>query len=427
MSLSPLQRVRQKVEAGEVLTDDELSLLRAEAQRESGPLLKVALAQALINADVPAQALRLLETVHRDYPLDTEAWLARARALFALERWGEAESALQRVLQRQPKDIDALNALALVCLRRGELTRASSLVDEVLQLDPLDNDAQALRAELDATDLPSPVGAEQGTDREPVSLAAFEQALQAQLKAQSTPHLMQGPNLVVRLGKGGVARLTIRGLYQSFLESGRPLDEAVASVGAELAERSLGLPEEAASLLDVALPVLRDEAFLDRGVGSACREGPAGLWVFYALEDPELFRYVPSSALATHGVSLEQLDEAAWRNLAAKPAEVRPIELYDGHLKLTQEASGLWAVAAGDGHDGARLLTAPQQERLREAIGPGPYRVYLGLRELSLVCRDDESAGVLEGMQSAGDGIAGEFVLDGGRLHRRPEWKGLTP
>ena len=418
-----LQKVRQKVEAGEKLSDAELDLLRTAAQAEPGAALKVALAQALLNADVPGQALRLLETLHRDYPHDTEVLLAQARALFALERWADAETPLQQLLKLQPNDLDALNAMALLCLRRGEVSRASALVNQVLGLDPFDGDAQTLRAELDATDLPVVVRSDVGSDREPVDLPTFTLALTTQLKSQSTPHLMQGQQLVVRLGKGGVARLDTATLHQSFLESGRPLEETVTSLGRELAERSLGLPEDKDELLGAVMPVLRDSAFLDRGVGSVRREGPAGLWVFYALEDPELLRYVPESALDTFGISLEQLDEAAWKRLSSFPTALRPIELLDGQLRLTEEPHGLWALATGDGHDAARLLTVSQQQQLNETLGAGPYIVYFGLRELVLICRETDAVKAqLEGLEPGRDGIAGSYRLDGNKLTAIPEW-----
>src|SRR6185369_10187692 len=121
-------------------------------------------------------------------------------------------------------------------------------------------------------------------------------------------------------------------------------------------------------------------------------EGPAGLWVFYVLEDPELVRYVPEKALETHLVSLDDLDAAAWKRLDAIPTPVRSIALESGQLRLSASPTGLFALAAADGHDAARMLTPKQQALVREAAGEGPLRVYLGLRELVLFCPDDGGA-----------------------------------
>jgi hypothetical protein len=248
-----------------------------------------------------------------------------------------------------------------------------------------------------------------------------------QVRAQSTPHLLLKDQLLVRLGKGGVARLDLKSLYRGFLEGSRPLEESVEAISKELAERALGVPGRG-PLLERVLPVLRDSCFLDRAVGAAHREGPGGLLVFYALEDPELVRYVPDGALRSLKLSLEELDEAAWKNLDARPVEPRPLELESGALRLSPTPTGLWTVAQGDGHDGARLVSPSQQALLWHRVGPGPLRVYLGLRELVMFCRVDDETNVarLEGLEASPDGIAGAWVLDARGLKQLDEWAGLA-
>jgi hypothetical protein len=222
-----------------------------------------------------------------------------------------------------------------------------------------------------------------------------------------------------------VARLDLDSLYSEHRRSSRPLKVTVEALAKELAERSLGLPEGGPELLTEVLPVLRDERFLERAVGSVRREGPAGLWVFYVLEDAELVRYVPEHALDTHAVALGELDAAAWKRLDKLPTQVRAIALEGGQLKLSATPTGLWALAAADGHDAARLLTPAQQELIRAAVGEGGLRVYLGLRELVLFCREDAAAALsqLEGLQATRDGIAGVYRLEGNKLTALPEWR----
>lgn len=415
-----LERIQQKVWNGERLSDDEFSVLERAAQREGGPMLRTAVAQALINADAPAQALPILEAVHRDFPRDGETLLALGRAYVSLEKWTEAEKPLQQALRLAPRDPEVLKALAVVDLRRGEFARARSRVADVLEQDPLDGEAQALAAELDALAEATP-----GT---PPGREAFAAALVAQLRERSTPHLLQKSHLLVRAGRA-VSRLSLDELHEEFLASGRPLAEAAAAMARELAERTLGLPAGKLPLLARVLPVVRDSSFLDRGVGAARREGPAGLWIFYAIEDPELVRYVPEGLLAAFDLTVEELDEAAWKNLAARPAEVRALELERGALRLSATPTGLWAVAHGDGHDAARLVTRAHQEALAQVAGPGPWRVYLGLRELVLACREDDAASVakLTGLDAARDGIAGAWRLHEGRLTAVDEWDGEAP
>ena len=57
---------------------------------------------------------------------------------------------------------------------------------------------------------------------------------------------------------------------------------------------------------------------------------------------------------------------------------------------------------------------------MEKACGPGPLRVYLGLRELALFCREDDWISVrkLQGLGAAPDGIGGELRLCEGRLSK---------
>lgn len=400
------------MEQGETLSRDELSQLERAADLRPGPSLRLSLAHALINADAAGAALALLEGLRRDFPREVQVRLGLARALSSLERWAEAERALEEALALNPKDPEALVALAISAMRRGERARARKLVGEVLEVDPFDGEARLLREELDAeveSALEAPPKKESRRD--------FARALMERLKAQSTPALLQRDHLLVRLGRGGVGRLDLASLYAGYLAEARDLSEAVEAIARELAERALG-PEGKDSILARAMPVLRDAGFLDRAVGAVRREGPAGLFVFYALFDSELVCYLPQAALEQARIELEELDLAAWRNLKEKPAALQPVRVEGGQLLLAEKPSGVWALAEGDGHDGARLLSPSQQRAIAEAAGPGPYRVSLAKRELSLICREEELDAVeaLEAVPQAADGVEGRFRLFEGRL-----------
>lgn len=411
-----VERIQSKVWSGERLTDDELNELTAAAQREGGPTLRTTVAQALINADHPRQAISLLLAVRRDFPKEAQVHLALGRALVSLEKWTEAEEPLERALELNPADPEPLKALATVALRRAEWSRAKELLQQVLRKDPFDSEAQLLFSEVEAA---QPADLAHGP-----SLEDFTHALSEALKAQSTPFLLQKDAVLIRLGRGGVARFDLDSLFREARRTGQDLDGAVALIGRDFAERSLGLPPGKLQLLSKVLPVLRDSSFLERATGTVRREGPAGLWFFYAVEDPEVVLYVPEGVLSAMRVDLEQLDTAAWKNLEAHPAEVRAIELEQGALRLSATPTGLWALAHGDGHDGARVLTPSHQAALEKAAGPGPWRVYLGLRELVLLCRESDAASAkkLEGLESAREGIDGAWRLFEGRLSPLPEW-----
>lgn len=411
-----LQRIQEKVWNGEVLSDSELSALQRAAQQQGGPILRTTVAQALINADAVTQALPILEAVRRDFPRDVQVHLALARALISLEKWNEAEGPLKQALSLNPSDPEPMKALATLALRRAEWERARSLVQDVLRLDPLDEEAQLLWGEVQRL-APAEVTAGPTTE-------AFTRALLDRLKAQSTPHVVAKGQLAIRLGGGGVARFDLEGLFRESMQLGRDAVEAAELVAKDLAERTLGLPPGRLQLLAKVLPVVRDSSFLERGQGVARREGPAGLWFFYAVENPEVLLYVPEGLMALHRISLEQLDEAAWKNLEARAADVRALELEQGALRLSNTPTGLWALAHGDGHDAARLLTVSHQAAMEKVAGPGPLRVYLGLRELVLFCREEDSVSVkkLEGLDAAREGIVGAWRLLDGKLTAVPEW-----
>jgi tetratricopeptide (TPR) repeat protein len=418
MSTVELERIQKKVESGERLDDAEFAALERAAREAGSPVLRTAVAQALINADEVVEAVRLLEAARRDFPTNLHVHLAFGRAAASLERWSDAERALHEALALQPDDPEVLTALAVVALRRGERTRARALIDDVLSRDPFHAEAQLLASELKAQ--PPTLDLQPSRDD-------FVHALLDQLKRQSTPHLMQKQQLLVRLSRKGIARLDVEALYQDFLESGRALDEGVQSVGREIAEKALAVPGGKLQFLSRVLPVVRDSSFLERAEGAVRREGPAGLWIFYAMEDPEAVLYVPQGLLDAHRMAVEQFDSVAWKNLDARPAEVRAIELEQGALRLSSTPTGLWCIAHGDGHDGARLLTPAHQVAMEKTAGPGPFRVYLGLRELVLFCRigDPVNAAKLEGLDAARDGIAGGWRLDDGRLTQVSDWAGV--
>lgn len=416
-----LVRIRSKVWNGEALSDGELDLLRRAAQREPGPTLRTTVAQALINADEVPQAIQLLEALRRDYPREVQVHLALGRALVNLEKWSEAEASLLRALELTPGDPEPTKALAALALRRAEWRKARALLDEVLRVDPFDAEAQLLLAEAEATEPRSPPDV--------AGVKDFTRALVDRLQRQSTPHRVEKNHLLLRLGRGGVARFDLDTLFQEWTHGGRSVEVAAHAFARDLAEHSLGLPPGRSHLLSRVLPVVRDSSFLERGLGAARREGPAGLWYFYAVDDPELVLYVPEGLLGAWRVSLEQLDDAAWKNLAARPTDVRALEVEQGALRLSVTPTGLWSLAHGDGHDAARLFTPSHQASIERVVGPGPYRAYLGLRELVLVCQESDVTSVkkLESLDAAREGIQGTWRFHQGKLGPRLEERGASP
>ncbi|MCE9673612.1 hypothetical protein LY474_37990 [Myxococcus stipitatus] len=409
-SFLELERVRRKVEAGEVLSDAELELLRARARGDAGPALRLAVAHALSNAGADREALPLVEALRREFPQDLPVLLGHTRVLLGLERHGEAEALLHEAQARSPGDPEVLKVLAVLALRRGEVARVRGYVEDALARDPFDAEARLLKEELEAAELPAPAVA-----RERAPRAEFLAALTGALGRARVTFRRQGKDLLVRLASGGVGRVDVGSLYAAYLEApeARELQAYVEALAARLGGLSSGLEGTDAPLETRLRPVLRPADFGERAVGAVHREGPAGLEVFYVLEDAEFVRYLPESALRAAGLTLETVDAAAWRNLEASPAPVRPVLVEEGDLRLAEARSGVWAVAGGDGHDGARLLTVAQRRVLVEEVGEGDWCVSLGRREVALVARasDAEACGALARLEPTSKGIPGVFRL----------------
>ncbi|RKH50173.1 tetratricopeptide repeat protein [Corallococcus sp. AB050B] len=412
ISPAELERLRRKVEAGEVLGAAELEALRAEAARTPGPTLRLTLAHALVNADAEREALPLMQTLRRDFPKDLQVRLGLARALLGLERHREAEAELREALVLSPGDPEALKVLAVLALRQGEGARARAYVAEAVERDPFDAEAKLLRAELEAADLP-PLPAPE----EQVLRPEFTAALTAALGRAGVGFRRQGRDLLVKLASGGVGRVDVGSLYAAYRDA--PGTQGLTAHVEALASRLGGLSVGVS--LEALRPVLRPRGFVAGTQGALFRPGPAGLEVFYVLEDAEFVRYLPVSALKDAGLTAEAVDAAAWHNLELRPADVRPVVIDQGEVRLAEAFSGIWAVTGGDGHDGARLLTKAERRRLEAATGGGPLCVSLGRREVALLCResDGESARRLAGLGHAPDGVPGAFVLDGDVLRSR--------
>lgn len=396
--------LRRKVESGEVLTEGELRALDADGGFEA----RLVRAQALINADQDAEALRVLDALLRDRPRDAEVLLARARALFGLERYGDAEQGARMLLTVNAGDPEALKLLAVVAMRRGEHARARDYVRQVLERDPLDDEARLLREELDAA-APSDQAARIA------SLEEFRRALRLALRDRRIPYDVRERDVVIAIGPRGSPpiRAALEPLWRTHLAGGVTVAEAARRACDDLL-RSGGMPRTPEALLAAVWPVLRPPQFEARASGSAHTPGPAGLLVYFVLPDPEFVRHVPEKVVENLQVGTPALAVAAWRNLERSVAPLLAVSLRDGELAPPASSSRVWAVATGDGHDSARLLTASQQQAIRVTVGDGPWRVALGRRELALVCRrsDGEAVRALETLAPTADGIAGRFVLD---------------
>lgn len=421
MSTVELDAIRRKVEQGEALTPREWERLTAAAQAQPGPTLRLAVAHAMMNAGEERTAVPLLEALVRDFPRDLQSWLGLARALLTTDRKGEAERALREALALSPHDPEALKALATLAMGRGEVARARQWVADVLRRDPFDPEAQLLSAELDAVDGSAGVGAGGEEGQEYALRPEFLRALTSALRGRGAAVSIQGDALFLKTAKGGLGRADLRSMYASYLGGTQPLAAFIAAAADGLISVTGGVGGDRDELLARLRPVLRPMGFDEVARGALWKEGPVGLAIFYAIEDPQYVRYLPEGVARTNGLSVEEVDRASFEALGRSPAPLRAVQVLEARLLASVGPTGVWAVSAEDGHDAARLLTASQREEIRRVAGPGPWRVDLGRREAVILARagDVDAVDDLEAIAPAVDGIPGAFVLhEGGTLER---------
>jgi tetratricopeptide (TPR) repeat protein len=183
----------------------------------------------------------------------------------------------------------------------------------------------------------------------------------------------------------------------------------------------LRFPAAPAALLARLRPVLRPTDFATQAADVVHADRGGGVAVFYVVDDPELFRYLPKSIAARFELTAQAIDEAAWRNLESAPLAPRPATLESGTVSLAPSPTGLWALAGGDGYDGARLLCVSQRRLLAASLGEPPYAAWLGSREYALVCRKDHVFEArLAQLVGSPQGIRGVLHLDAAGALTRP-------
>jgi len=84
----------------------------------------------------PAEALAIADEVLVKQPAYAAALVTRARALLALKRTDEAQTAVQAALGTEPSQIEARYLLGTILASRGDLAGATAAFQEVLRINP---------------------------------------------------------------------------------------------------------------------------------------------------------------------------------------------------------------------------------------------------------------------------------------------------
>ena len=272
-----------------------------------------------------------------------------------LERTSEAEQSLKQALTLSPGDPEATKVLATIALQRGEVAKARQLIGDVLRADPFDDEAKLLRAELESGELTGAETVEPPREGAVALRSEFARELVRALKAKGIVATTKGDALLLQPPGGGVARASLASLHGAYLQEGRPLSEALPPLVDGLIGAALGVPEKADALLTQVLPVLRPEGFEQVARGAARVMGPAGLRVFFVIEDPELVRYVPEGSLKARALSIDEVERIAFENLASRRAPVRPVRVVAGRFIGKDGADGELAERHGAETEAATL------------------------------------------------------------------------
>jgi tetratricopeptide (TPR) repeat protein len=119
---------------------DEAATHFARAAKACGPgaALLVALGQAQLLAQRPADALATLERIPSDDPDYVQALKVKARALYLLHRDPEAEDALKRAAARSPADAEIPYNLGRIYYQQGRHADAAEMFRRATTLDARD-------------------------------------------------------------------------------------------------------------------------------------------------------------------------------------------------------------------------------------------------------------------------------------------------
>ncbi|HEY3450271.1 MAG TPA: tetratricopeptide repeat protein [Myxococcales bacterium] len=390
-----------KVERGEPLSEPELQRLERTCDEHPESLdWLLCLSHALVNSERPARSLSVLARTVERAPAEPLVRLARARALGALERYGEAAHELETVLARSPGHADALRALALLRLKAGAPSDAAKLARQVLLADPLDEATKQILAEAEASTGGAASSASSGSSV-PTAAASGEPSAEAfagdlrrslaerGLKSRLDPDRAA---LLVELQPGRVGRLSLPSLHQAALADVRGAAAFTESLVGSLSR--LQAPSELpdfSSVRERIFPALRAAEFPKKAGDVLTAPGPAGLLWAFALDHPGFVTFLPSRAAESWGVSTDTLLRLAMENLDRSPIAPTRYRAEEGRLSETDKAWDVLAFDEGDGYDGSRLLS-PKHRALLDSLHPGPWIVALPTSGYALLAREGDSA-----------------------------------
>lgn len=83
-----------------------------------------------------AEASSIIDAWKRDFPDDAEAWFVEGRILIVLQRWSDAENALQQALRRNPRHQGAMNEYSTALMKQLKFAEAAKALEQLRSLQP---------------------------------------------------------------------------------------------------------------------------------------------------------------------------------------------------------------------------------------------------------------------------------------------------
>jgi arylsulfatase A-like enzyme/predicted Zn-dependent protease len=130
------------------MADALVAFREANARRPQDPFLVSRLANALISAQLPAEAEQHLLVAQEKHPDNPLIVFAMARVMESTGRFAEAENLFRRALELDPLSAPTHVRLAALALRRGDLNAGREELEAALKLDPRVAEANVFMGQL---------------------------------------------------------------------------------------------------------------------------------------------------------------------------------------------------------------------------------------------------------------------------------------
>src|SRR4051812_8886338 len=214
--------------------------------------------------------------------------------------------------------------------------------------------------------------------------------------AQKVIDLVRGRFPLVKIGRaeqpfslrlnGQIASL--ENLYRSAKLNPDDLKHKIERWAVELLRASEGTPDQGASFEELSeriFPmILSQQQLQPQSASMVTQPLVAGLHVAYAIDSDQTIAYIPQSQFKAWNVTLDDVHEAAIKNLVGKSESIAAHAQPDNEGRVS-----LILFQTHDAFDASRVLLPTLHDRLREYLG-SPFVAGIPNRDILLCFRNDK-------------------------------------